>query len=78
MEKSNYKSNLPFELKAEVCSVIIDTGFVGSAEDYTRQYYGKSFEELTQVEAEMIVATLKDKKGCLADKEVDPFTKEAL
>lgn len=56
---------LPFNLTMEVCSVIQDTGFIGSAEDYVQKYYGKPFSELTVCEAEMIVRTLSNKKGCL-------------
>jgi len=58
-------SLLSSELLAEVCSVIQDTGFVGSAEAYVKQFYGKTFAELTVNEAEMIVRTLKNKPGCL-------------
>jgi hypothetical protein len=57
--------SLPFDLKAAVCDVIMETGFVTSAEDYIRQFYGKGFDELTVCEAEMIVRNLKDKPGCL-------------
>lgn len=60
-------SPLSSELLAEVCSVIQDTGFKGSAEDYVKQFYDKTFAELTVCEAEMIVANLQDKKGCLFD-----------
>ncbi|RPH41486.1 MAG: hypothetical protein EHM87_19575 [Burkholderiales bacterium] len=56
---------IPFELKTQVCSVIMDAGYIGSAEDYVKQYYGKSFDELTVCEAEMIVRQLKNKPGCL-------------
>ena len=80
MEKSDYKSALSLKLLGEVCSVIADTGYLGSAEEYVREYYGKSFQELTQCEAEMIVKNLGDKKGCLFEpiKEPDPFTEEAI
>ena len=56
---------LPFELFTEVCSVIADTGFFGSVEEYIKTYYGKSFAQLTVNEAEVIVRTLSTKKGCL-------------
>ena len=49
----------------EVCSVIQETGFVGTANEYVKIYYGKSFEELTYVEAELIVRQLGSKPGCL-------------
>jgi hypothetical protein len=49
----------------EVVVILQDTGFLGTAEDYIKQYYGKTFEELNLNEAEMIVANLKEKKGCL-------------
>jgi hypothetical protein len=49
----------------EVCSVIQDTGFIGSAEDYVKEFYGKPFAELTIWEAEMIVRNLSSKEGCL-------------
>ena len=58
------QSKIPFKLKCEVVSVIMDTGFLGNAETYVQQFYGKSFDELTTYEAEMIVATLKNKPGC--------------
>lgn len=56
---------IPPKLSDEVCSVIQDTGFLGSAEQYVRKYYGKSFADLTVCEAEMIVRTLGSKPGCL-------------
>ncbi len=56
---------LSFELNAEVCSVIQDSGFVGTAEDYVRQYYKKEYWQLTVEQAEGIVKALKDKPGCL-------------
>ena len=68
-------SDLSLELKAEVCSVILDTGFISSAEDYVKQFYGKSFDELTVCEAEMIVRTLSTKPGCLYEgnpKDLEP------
>ncbi len=80
MSKSIYKSNLSLELLGEVCSVIQDLGYLGSAEEYVQEFYGKPFQELSQCEAEMIIRNLKDKPGCLFEpiKEPDPFTKEAL
>jgi hypothetical protein len=66
MEKLSQKSHqLPFNLLSQVCSVIQDTGFIGSAEDYVKQFYGKPFAELTVCEAEMIVRTLGNEPGCL-------------
>jgi len=59
---------LSLELLGEVCSVILDTGFSGSAEDYVKTYYGKPLSELTVNEAEMIVRNLSNKPGCLFDK----------
>lgn len=59
------KHELPFKLLGQVCSVIQNTGFIGNAEDYVRQFYGKGFEELTVNEAEMIVRQLGGKPGCL-------------
>ena len=56
---------IPFTLKAEVCSVIQDTGFIGNPSEYIKTFYGKAFEELTTVEAEMIVRQLGTKPGCL-------------
>ncbi len=70
---------LPFKLLGDVCSVIQDTGFVGSAEDYVQQFYGKSFAELTVNEAEMIVRTLGNKPGCLFEgdiKTLEPVAEE--
>jgi len=68
MNQQNKKSHqLPFDLLGKVCSVIQDTGFVGSAEEYVKQFYGKEFSELTICEAEMIVRTLADKPGCLSE-----------
>jgi len=58
-------SQLSTKLMAEVCSVIMDTGFIGSADDYTKAYYGKPFNELTVCEAEMIVHILGPRPGCL-------------
>jgi len=58
---------LPFELFREVCSVILDTGYAGSAEEYVQEFYGKPFAELTVCEAEMIVRTLGNKPGCLKE-----------
>jgi hypothetical protein len=69
------KPAFPFNLKAEVCSVIQDTGYVGSAEDYIRQFYGKGFDELTVNEAEMIIANLQDKKGCLYETKEGGYSK---
>ena len=57
--------NLSFKLKSEVCIVIQDTGYIGSAEDYVKEFHGKLFDELTVCEAEIIVRTLSDKPGCL-------------
>ena len=56
---------LPFELMGKVCSVIQDTGYLGSADDYIKEFYGKPFAELTVCEAEMIVRNLSGKEGCL-------------
>ena len=56
---------LPFDLLGQVCSAIQDTGFVGSADGYVQQFYGKSFADLTVCEAEMIVRQLENKPGCL-------------
>jgi hypothetical protein len=68
MENEQIKNhNLPFKLLGEVCTVIQDTGFVGSAEEYVKQFYGKEFKDLTVCEAEMIVNMLKDKPGCLSE-----------
>lgn len=63
--KEKKASRLPFKLMAEVCSVIQDTGYVGSAEEYVQTFYGKPFVDLTICEAEMIIRNLKDKEGCL-------------
>lgn len=65
MDNQEKPHNLPFKLYGEVCSVIMDTGFIGSAEDYVQQFYGKPFAELTVCEAEMIVRMLGNKPGCL-------------
>lgn len=66
MEKQNQKPHqLPFNLLCQVCSVIQDTGFIGSAEDYVKEFYGKPFADLTVCEAEMIVRQLGTKPGCL-------------
>lgn len=59
------EGKLSFKLKAEVCSAIQDTGFIGSAEEYVRTFHKKEFGELTVCEAEMIVRTLGNKPGCL-------------
>jgi hypothetical protein len=56
---------IPSSLMYEVCSVIMDTGYIGSAEDYVKEFYNKDFSELTVCEAEMIVRTLGSKPGCL-------------
>ena len=56
---------IPFKLKQAVVNVIMQTGFLGNAEDYIKQFYGKAFDELTVNEAEMIVRNLSDKEGCL-------------
>lgn len=64
MEQSK-KNKLPFDLKMEVVVIIQDTGYVGSAEDYVKQFYGKEFLELTVNEAEMLIRNLSDKPGCL-------------
>jgi hypothetical protein len=61
--------SLTFDQKAEVCSVIMDTGFVGNAEDYVQQFYNKPFDELTTCEAEMLIRTLGNKAGCLHETE---------
>ena len=58
---------LSFELLGQVCSVILDTGYTDSAEDYVKQFYGKPFSELTVCEAEMIIRTLGTKPGCLSE-----------
>jgi len=72
MSKQNQKPNqLPFDLLGKVCSVIQDTGFVGSAEEYVKQFYGKEFKDLTICEAEMIVRNLSDKPGCLHETKED-------
>lgn len=63
MESYPYK--ISPELMKEVCSVILDTGFSGSSEEYVKVFYGKPIEELTTCEAEMLVNQLKDKPGCL-------------
>ena len=60
---------IPFNIKMEVVVILQDTGFLGTAEDYVKQFYGKTFEELNLNEAEMIVANLKEKKGCLVGTE---------
>ena len=65
MEESGINKNLTPKMIEEVCCVIMETGFVGSADDYVKKFYGKEFVELTQVEAEMIVNNLQNKKGCL-------------
>lgn len=57
--------SLPFSLKSQVVSVIMDTGFVGNAEAYVQKYYNKTFDELTVNEAEMIISNLQNKPGCL-------------
>lgn len=56
---------IPFNLKMEIVVIIQDTGYLGTAEEYVKQYYGKSFDELNLNEAEMIVANLKKRPGCL-------------
>lgn len=56
---------LSFDLRAKVCVVIMDTGYVGSAEEYIKEFYNKEFDELTTCEAEILVRTLENKKGCL-------------
>ena len=56
---------LPSELLREVCVVIQNTGYIGDAESYVQEFYGKSFDELNICEAELIIRTLKDKPGCL-------------
>jgi hypothetical protein len=43
----------------------MDTGYVGSAEEYIKEFYNKEFDELTTCEAEILVRTLENKKGCL-------------
>ena len=65
MEESGINKNLTPKLIEEVCIVIQETGFLGSAESYVKKFYGKEFVDLTQVEAEMIVNNLQNKKGCL-------------
>ena len=56
---------LSSDLRAKVCVVIMDTGYVGSAEEYFKEFYNKEFDELTTCEAEILVRTLENKKGCL-------------
>jgi len=59
--------SLTFKQLQEVCVVIQDTGYLGSAEDYVREFYGKAFNELTTCEAEIIIRQLGNKPGCLAE-----------
>lgn len=65
MEEQLVNKNLSSELIGQVCSAIMDTGFVGSADDYVKHFYGKPFVDLTTYEAEMIIRTLGNKPGCL-------------
>jgi hypothetical protein len=58
---------LSFDLRSKVCVVIMDTGYVGSAEEYIKEFYNKEFDELTTCEAEILVRALEDKKGCLSE-----------
>ncbi len=64
-ETTEKTHQLPFELLCEVCSIIQDTGYIGSAESYIKEFYGKDFSQLTACEAEMIVRQLGNKPGCL-------------
>ncbi len=58
---------LSFDLRSKVCVVIMDTGYVGSAEEYVKEFYNKEFDELTTCEAEILIRTLEDKRGCLSE-----------
>jgi len=58
---------LSSDLRGKVCIVIMDTGYVGSAEEYVKEFYNKEFDELTTCEAEILVRTLENKRGCLFD-----------
>ena len=72
-------NKIPSDLSNKVCVVIMDTGFIGSADDYVKTYYGKPFSELTVNEAEMIVRTLGNKPGCLYEgdpKDLIPIQEE--
>ncbi len=51
--------------RLEAVSVIMDTGYIGSADDYCKEYYGSAFSDLSDEQIKLIIKTLKDKKGCL-------------
>jgi hypothetical protein len=50
---------LPSKLQRDLCSTILDSGCIGSAEEYVRTFYGKGVTDLTVCEAEMIIRVLK-------------------
>ena len=47
------------KMRFDVVDVIIESGYAGCAEEYVKQFYGKTFDELTVCEAEMIIKNLK-------------------
>lgn len=61
-QKQERPHQLSFELMGQVCSAIQDSGFVGSAAEYVREFYNKPFSELTTCEAEMLVRQLQGKE----------------
>jgi hypothetical protein len=65
LEGPGINKNLTPKLIEEVCCVIMETGFVGNADEYVKQFYGKPFVDLTTCEAEMIIRTLGNKPGTL-------------
>ena len=67
MDTPGINKNLTPKMIGEVCCVIMETGWLGNADEYVKQFYGKPFVELTMCEAEMIINTLQNKPGCLVD-----------
>lgn len=62
---SDSQNRLATNLRMEVVSTIMDTGFHGTAEEYVQKYYSKTFDELTQCEAELMIKILRKRPGCL-------------
>lgn len=47
------------KMRFDVVDAIIESGYAGCAEEYVRERYGKTFNDLTVCEAEMIIKNLK-------------------
>lgn len=59
------KHLVSFNTMCRLCSAVLDTGFVGSTEDYFREVDGRDLNLITEVEAAELIIKLEANKGSL-------------